>query len=94
MKAAAVATAQETIVAAASVASAVAAAAAQVAMAESAVDFTLETEVATAAHELRDLTAVTAHRAAAETKARAVGAAIAACQAAAAVASESRRTPS
>ncbi len=80
------ATVHETALAAALVASAVAAAAAQVARTVSALDIQCETEVADAAAALKKVTADRAHHVAAETRWRAAGAAIAAKQAAVAMA--------
>jgi hypothetical protein len=89
VQAAADATELATTLAARAVASAVAAAAAHVASTVSAADTACELEVAAAAQELQDLSAHTALRVATETRWRAAGAAIAAKQAAAALATRS-----
>ena len=81
---------QDSEVAAQEVATAVAVAAARMAKVVTAADIELESEVAAAAEQLRDLTEKTAHRAAIETDERALGVAIAAGQAAAAMTSQAR----
>jgi excisionase family DNA binding protein len=84
------ATAQETARAAASVAQAVAAAAAQVATIAALLDVECESEVAAAAQEVKDLTTLTARRAAFEARAKANGAKAAAHGAAATLAATTR----
>jgi hypothetical protein len=85
VEATAEATAQDTARAAASVANAVASAASQMESLVSALDVVVENEVAAAADALHDVNTATADRLAAETRAKAHGAAIAAYEAAAAV---------
>jgi hypothetical protein len=87
---AAAATAQETAAAAASVAKAVAAAAAQLATTVALLDVEFESEVAAAAQEVKDLTILTARRAAFEARAKANGAKAAAHEAAATLADTTR----